>query len=175
MRRILRTGICIFGLAAAFGACSQSEGGRCQVNSDCASGLECRSASDIGNGRCERPGAVSPGPDAAPPADASVTNRDLGLDSPSSHDSQDAQDSPSSLDVQDARDSVDASADSAASADGATPNRDGAPVSVDTSNGPDIAKVVDVAFVVDTPVVIDSAAKPQDVGGVDSGRVDAGE
>ncbi len=37
--------------AALLLGCGQGEGGRCQINSDCASGLTCLSG-DSGNGRC---------------------------------------------------------------------------------------------------------------------------
>jgi hypothetical protein len=43
-------------VVAGLGAgCGQNEGGRCQVNSDCASGLVCLNGSS-GNGECQRPG-----------------------------------------------------------------------------------------------------------------------
>jgi hypothetical protein len=44
--------------------CSQGEGDRCQIHSDCASGLECRGG-ESGNGVCVKPGTSS-GKDAAP-------------------------------------------------------------------------------------------------------------
>lgn len=48
--------------------CGQDEGGRCQVDSDCASGLEC--SDNTGNGVCRKPGATgnvdAAVPDAAP-------------------------------------------------------------------------------------------------------------
>ena len=44
--------------------CGQNEGGRCQVSSDCASGLICQGGS-TGNGRCEGPGANTGRNDAA--------------------------------------------------------------------------------------------------------------
>jgi len=57
MRRIGRTlgfPVCLCAAALALFAasgCSQSEGERCQVNSDCASGLQCDSKN--GEGKCE--------------------------------------------------------------------------------------------------------------------------
>lgn len=39
-----------------FAACGQNEGGRCQVNSDCASGLTC--SDNSGNGVCRNPNVV---------------------------------------------------------------------------------------------------------------------
>ena len=54
MRRILGTTFCLLGLTAVVllsVACGQNEGGRCQVNSDCASGLVCNQGS-TGNGTC---------------------------------------------------------------------------------------------------------------------------
>jgi len=47
------------------GGCGQNEGGRCQVTSDCASGLVC-SEGTTGNGVCRSPGAAGTvGQDAA--------------------------------------------------------------------------------------------------------------
>jgi len=89
MRRILRTGICLLGLSTALGACGQNEGGRCQVDSDCASGLTCTtnsSNSSTGNGICRSSNTSTP--DAATNDDTSSTapssSLDLGLDTPSS-------------------------------------------------------------------------------------------
>ncbi len=157
MRGILRTGTCLFGLAAAFVACSQSEGGRCQVDSDCASGLTCKSR-ETGNGTCEPSGFNPPEPEAALTADASV-NRDVAADAPSSAD---------------ARDSANGFADLASSADGTAANGDGASLSADAANGPDVARVTDVAAVGDAPAGIDGAAGPLDAGGVDGERLDSG-
>jgi hypothetical protein len=85
MRRILRTGTCLLGLSAILAACGQNEGGRCQVTSDCGSGLVCRD-SPI-NGIC-RPSGYQSTPDAAPNDDTSGSapsgNLDLGPDTPSS-------------------------------------------------------------------------------------------
>jgi hypothetical protein len=58
MQRIRRThpglpGLTLFGLLAL--GCGQSEGGRCQIDSDCQSGLECTQR-ETGNGVCKRPG-----------------------------------------------------------------------------------------------------------------------
>jgi hypothetical protein len=83
MRRILRTGICLLGLSALPAACGQNEGGRCQVNSDCGSGLECKGIA-YGNGVCRPIGYT---PDAATTADTSndapsSSSLDLGPDTP---------------------------------------------------------------------------------------------
>ena len=59
MRRIPGLPFCLVGLTAvilSFAACGQGEGGRCQINSDCSSGLECSDTS--GNGVCRVKGAV---------------------------------------------------------------------------------------------------------------------
>ena len=86
MRRILRTGICLLGLSAILAACGQNEGGRCQVDSDCGSGLVCNSPVN-GNGICKR-NVDTPGPDAATnddtSSDAPSISLDLGPDAPSS-------------------------------------------------------------------------------------------
>jgi hypothetical protein len=62
---------CLLGLTAALlylAACGQGEGGRCQVSSDCASGLICDSTT--GNGKCVSPNASAN--DAAPSKDSAV-------------------------------------------------------------------------------------------------------
>lgn len=62
MHRMLALRSCLLGLAGfLLGApgCGQDEGGRCQVNSDCANGLVCREASTTGNGICGLPGTGS--------------------------------------------------------------------------------------------------------------------
>jgi len=86
MRRILRTGVCLLGLSAILAACGQNEGGRCQVNSDCASGLACKEFAN-GNGICRLSDDTST-PDAATNDDTSgeppSSGPDLGLDTPSS-------------------------------------------------------------------------------------------
>jgi hypothetical protein len=86
MRRILRTGICLLGLSAMLAACGQGEGGRCQVDSDCASGLVCLAPS-YGNGTCGS-GVDNATADAAANDDTSSdevsTSPDLGPDTPSS-------------------------------------------------------------------------------------------
>lgn len=66
MRRIFGLPSCLVGLTAGFlflAACGQNEGGRCQIDSDCASGLECSDTS--GNGTCRKKGSVVTS-DAAP-------------------------------------------------------------------------------------------------------------
>jgi hypothetical protein len=60
MQRIFGLPTCLVGLTAGFllfAACGQNEGGRCQINSDCASGLECKDGTS-GNGVCRVKGAV---------------------------------------------------------------------------------------------------------------------
>lgn len=79
MQRIRRAhpglpGLALLGFFAL--GCGQSEGGRCQVDSDCKSGLECTQR-ETGNGVCRQPGTgpEKPTPDASPdqaPADAEV-------------------------------------------------------------------------------------------------------
>ena len=56
------------------GGCGQNDGGRCQVSSDCASGLIC-SEGTTGNGKCQQPGAAGTGGhDAATTSDADFTS-----------------------------------------------------------------------------------------------------
>jgi hypothetical protein len=57
--------LCLLG-----GGCGQNEGGRCQINDDCGSGLYCSNGT-TGNGICTRPGTTGVVNDAAIPADAS--------------------------------------------------------------------------------------------------------
>ena len=55
---MLRLRFCLPGLALLLllaGGCGQNEGGRCQITSDCASGLVC-SEGTTGNGVCRAPG-----------------------------------------------------------------------------------------------------------------------
>jgi hypothetical protein len=71
-RTTLPTCCCLLLGAAALvlvGACGQNEGGRCQVTSDCASGLTCFGG-DTGNGKCQRSPVGPPGNDAASTEDA---------------------------------------------------------------------------------------------------------
>ena len=61
MRRTLVLRTCLVGLVASFflfAACGQNEGGRCQVDSDCGSGLTCKDGTS-GNGTCRHPGSVT--------------------------------------------------------------------------------------------------------------------
>jgi hypothetical protein len=80
MQRILGLPTYLLGLTAAlllFAACGQNEGGRCQVNSDCASGLKCNSTT--GNGICVSQNTVPSNNDAAP--DLSVmSGPEVGID-----------------------------------------------------------------------------------------------
>jgi hypothetical protein len=62
---------CLPGLALSLlfaGGCGQNEGGRCQINSDCASGLVC--SDNSGNGRCVPTLGTTGGADAAIANDA---------------------------------------------------------------------------------------------------------
>ena len=55
---MLRLRFCLPGLTLLLllaGGCGQNEGGRCQIDSDCASGLICSKGS-TGNGVCRAPG-----------------------------------------------------------------------------------------------------------------------
>jgi hypothetical protein len=81
MQRTYRAVFGFWGLSCLLllgGGCGQSEGGRCQVGSDCADGLVC-SEGTTGNGVCRAPGAVGTlGKDAAASdAAASDTATDL--------------------------------------------------------------------------------------------------
>jgi hypothetical protein len=88
MRRIPEIAFCLLGLTAVllfFVACGQNEGGRCQVTSDCASGLVCKEVT-TGNGTCLYPGSTGPLPDASLEKDVAgdlpvVTEIEVGLDS----------------------------------------------------------------------------------------------
>ena len=65
MQRILDPRSYLLPLACCLlfvGSCSQGEGGRCQINSDCASGLTC--SDTTGNGIC-RSNVSNPATDAA--------------------------------------------------------------------------------------------------------------
>ena len=72
-----RLSFCLVGLAALVlfvSGCGQGEGGRCQINSDCSSGLTCSEVTG-GNGICKSSTAVPSTSDAAPA-------KDLGVDVP---------------------------------------------------------------------------------------------
>jgi len=61
MQRIFGLPFCLLGLLAAlvsFAGCGQNEGGRCQVDSDCGSGLTCKDGPS-GNGTCRNPSSVT--------------------------------------------------------------------------------------------------------------------
>jgi len=93
MQRIFGLPFCLLGLLAAlvsFAGCGQNEGGRCQVTSDCASGLICDS--NTGNGRCRSQSSVAPGSDAAPAKDEAedqpvVSGPEVGVDAVASPES----------------------------------------------------------------------------------------
>ena len=86
MQRIWGPRTCLVGLTAAlllYAACGQNEGGRCQVTSDCASGLICNN--NTGNGQCVSPNAVFSTNDAAlandaPEGQPDVSGPELGID-----------------------------------------------------------------------------------------------
>ena len=61
--------LCLAVLVLPALGCGQNEGGRCQINSDCASGLTC-SGGETGNGKCQRSAVGPPGNDAASTEDA---------------------------------------------------------------------------------------------------------
>jgi hypothetical protein len=84
MRCILGLRTCLLGLTAAFflfAACGQSEGGRCQINSDCASGLICTNGSS-GNGTCGPSITVVSNNDASPDLSV-VSGPEVGIDAES--------------------------------------------------------------------------------------------
>lgn len=61
MRRTLVLCTCLSGLMVflfLFAACGQNEGGRCQVDSDCGSGLTCKNGTS-GNGTCRYPASAN--------------------------------------------------------------------------------------------------------------------
>ena len=84
MRCILGLRSCLLGLTAVFlvfAACGQNEGGRCQINSDCGSGLTCQNGSS-GNGQCVSSSTVVTNNDAA--SDMSVAaGPEVGIDAES--------------------------------------------------------------------------------------------
>ena len=63
MPRILGPFACLTALFLFVPACGQNEGGRCQVNSDCGSGLTCKDP-DKGDGTCQ-PSTIQTTSDAA--------------------------------------------------------------------------------------------------------------
>jgi hypothetical protein len=65
---VLSTAGLVLALASAAG-CKQGEGERCEVPSDCSSGLTCRISPTLADGICTAgSGGAEPIPDAAPPA-----------------------------------------------------------------------------------------------------------
>ena len=69
MHRTFASSSWLLGLAVVLWlapGCGQDEGGRCQVDSDCASGLEC--SDNTGNGVCRKPGATGRTDAAVPDA-----------------------------------------------------------------------------------------------------------
>jgi hypothetical protein len=90
------------GSLVLFAGCSQGEGDRCQINSDCASGLFCAPTGSPGNGICQNsnPGTGgSTGQDAAGP----LVTPDASNDVPTV--AADAADGESTLDAEAAADS----------------------------------------------------------------------
>jgi len=69
--------LCALVLATALGACSQSEGGVCQVDDDCDPPLRCNASTQV----CQPPGSEN-GDDAGPPADAALPPDTGPVDAP---------------------------------------------------------------------------------------------
>ncbi len=68
MRRILGLSGCLCASAIALllaSGCGQTEGERCQINSDCADGLTCQEGTSQGNGICKSNTASPTAKDAA--------------------------------------------------------------------------------------------------------------
>jgi hypothetical protein len=126
-------GLALLGLLAL--GCGQSEGSRCQIDSDCSSGLVCTKG-ETGNGACTRPGSGSgqPSHDASPdrtPAAADVEPDSATPDSPApdtatSFDNDVSPDRTPAADV-----GIDVEPDSA------TPDSPGPDLSYDTGTSPD--------------------------------------
>ncbi len=81
IQRLIRSRFCLLGLLAlgSFAAgCSQGEGGRCQIDSDCASGLVCKNeggsnSATFGNGVCVPYGSlIGTGNDASTDSTSTV-------------------------------------------------------------------------------------------------------
>jgi hypothetical protein len=91
MHPSLRSLLCGLGILASLSfaaGCSQGEGERCQITSDCASGLVCDGAGSTGNGVCRKTTSANKNDAATEPGpgeDASVSTPDtepsLGEDS----------------------------------------------------------------------------------------------
>jgi hypothetical protein len=165
MQRTFAFGSWLIGLATILWlvpGCGQNEGGRCQVDSDCASGLFCRDG-NTGNGVCEARGTTgaadaAPGPDAAPDAAPDLSSIDAPeADTPSASDDSGAEalsliDAPtvevSPVDVAPER------------TDAAPPAVEVGPVPLDagaTDANPDVSPADAGAPVVDTRPAIDGA------------------
>lgn len=129
--------------------CGQDEGDRCQVVSDCASGLVCLGG-ETGNGICRRPGAIgnndaapdlpASGPEAEPPTpDVAPESTDLAAPAVDTQPAADAAlDAPSPADAQSASFDLGSAQD--------------APRAID------VAPVLDVAPAVDVKAAIDGGA-----------------
>jgi hypothetical protein len=82
MHPSLRSLLCGLGILASFSlaaGCSQGEGERCQITSDCASGLVCDAAGSTGNGVCRKTtttGKNDAATEPSPGQDASVSTPD---------------------------------------------------------------------------------------------------
>lgn len=95
---ILVSRMCLCTAAMAMlvlGGCSGSQGDRCQVNSDCGSGLTCQGELSSGNGTCQPAGSTGLADAATDAATATEPETESGIDS--SIDAQGA--SQGSLDV----------------------------------------------------------------------------
>ena len=156
MHRTFASSSWLLGLAVVLWlapGCGQDEGGRCQVDSDCASGLEC--SEDTGNGVCRKPGATgrtdAAVPDAAP---------DLPVSGPETE--------PPILDLAaertdlaapavDTQPAVDARID-ASVVDSAPPVVDAPSPTLDVGRTLDVAPALDLAPAVDVKPALDTGA-----------------
>ncbi len=161
MLRMLGPRTCHLGLTAALlclAACGEGEGGRCQINSDCASGLSCQDGT-TGNGKC-----VSQNP-------AGTTTNDAAVDVAVASASDVGADTLVTPEVDSAE--VDAAEIEASPAEvDATPAEVDAGV-VDVAPAQVDVRTVDVAPAQVDVRTVDVAPAQVDVGEVDSGSLDA--
>ena len=157
MHRTFASSSWLLGLAAVLWlapGCGQNEGDRCQVSSDCASGLVCLGG-ETGNGVCHKPGGTgntdAAVPDAAP---------DLPVSGPETE--------PPILDLAaertdlaapavDTQPAVDAGID-ASVVDSAPPVVDAPSPTLDTGRALDVAPALDLAPAADVKPALDTAA-----------------
>ena len=127
MPSTFRTALWGFGLLASvsFAAgCSQGEGGRCQITSDCASGLVCTGSNSQGNGTCSKV--------ASTVNDAAVASAEDAPTSGAPDATAQAVDSePEGIDAQPTVDAELATVDSEAAGIDAQPTVDAEPATVD--------------------------------------------